>query len=163
MATSPAGKNAIKALVANPTARRLALRGAKKAVLAAQSAKASSAESQPAGGDSRKSATDSRRSIDRAANPVITSVARPWAEKLAGSAGGRSVLQALNSVSAEVLRTAQPQSRLGPTSRAGQEGTESEKPPVKFVAPVPAPSSESAPRRSAIKWPPDPAERTGEG
>lgn len=148
---SPVSRDTIKALIANPTTRRIALSGAKRAVAAAKNARAPSAGSKSAVAP-REPAPARQLSVNPAVNPVIASVAKPWAEKLAASTTGRSVLQAISSVSTEVLNTAQ--SHPTPVSRATKPADE-QKPPVKFVASVPSPASQPSPRESAIKWPPD--------
>lgn len=149
---SPVSRNTIKTLIANPTTRRIALRGAKRAVAAARNAQASSGRSKSAVAP-REPASARQRSINPTVNPVIASVAKPWAEKLAASAAGRSVLQAISSVSTEALNTAP--SHPASASWVATKPAYARKSPVKFVAPVPPPASQASPRKSAIKWPPD--------
>lgn len=158
VSTPLAGKHLIKVLIANPTARRIALRGAKKAVAAAQNVKAASVGSSATAGDAQKPSPAPQSGVEQGTNRVVASVAKPWAEKLAGSTAGRSILQALSTVSSEALSTAQPQSPAGSASPSPQRPAEAQQPKVKFVPPVPSASSDPPPRPSAMKWPPDPDE-----
>lgn len=151
----PVNKNVIRALVANPTARRIAMRGVKKAATAAFAAAQSSKARQPGAAGSGESPRPDPGSRSASSGSAVASVARPWAERLAETPAGRSLLQAVSSVTDEALKKAPPAEPAGTIPSVAAEEPAPEEPAVKFVPMTPSPSAESAPREGAVKWPPD--------
>lgn len=162
MANTTAGKGAIKALVQNPTARRIVARGVKKAATGAFSAMQSSqGRSQGAGQDRAGSSPPKATPLGAGATTsTVESVARPWAEKLAASGAGRSVLEAINSVTSEALGrpTAQGRSSASPAADTPQSAYRpqpvSDRPKEpKFLSYTPPAGAEKAPPPPpAMKW-----------
>ncbi len=125
------GKGAtIITLLSNPVVRRAVITGATRAAnstakfLAARSAKAGSTAGtpQPAAPESqatvvpKPAAKPASLTESAAVESIIgslASMAKPVAERLAASSAGRSVLEAVNSISGQVLGAAGPPKRAG--------------------------------------------------
>lgn len=152
---APVNKNVIRALVVNPTARRIALRGVKKAATAAFAAAQSSKARQSGAAASGESPQPEPGSRSGSSGRAVASVARPWAEKLAETPAGRSLLQAVSSVTNEALKKAPPAEPAGTIPTAAAKEPAPEEAAVKFAPLTPSPGAESASREEAMKWPPD--------
>lgn len=174
-----AGKRAtVIALLSNPVIRRAVFKGANKAILAGSSYMATrSARNSPTpapsvdGQTTVVPQTQAKSSIAEAAavETIVGSVAtaaKPLAEKLAASDAGRSVLQAVNSISGQALGSPGQQRRGGAAMAGfvtnilgGQTATpkpevKSPGSDVKFVAARPAPATAATPPVKTMQWPP---------
>ena len=184
------GKGAtIITLMSNPVIRRAVVRGATKAAtstaefVAARREKSGSAiASEDAATSGSPTAIGAGTAANQAGKPAkpptlaesaavesivgsAASVVRPMAERLANSPAGRSVLEAVNSISAQALGTAPGPRRAGASMAnfvggilanqgAGQpETTTSDRPAVKFK-PVALPSGPPAEPVRTMQWPP---------
>lgn len=157
MATNPGNQNTFKILMANPAARRIIVRGFKKAAKGAASAVKSS---QGLPGSKASVSSDPLTKViplgNLAPQSVVESMAKPWAEKLAETGTGRSVLQAINTVSAEALRSPGPRGPGVTTAAEPIVTPVTDRPPVKFVPYRSSDDAVAVPTPPALKWPPDP-------
>lgn len=157
MATNPGNQSTLKILMANPAARRIIVRGFKKAAMGAASAVKSS---QDRPGTKASDSSDPLTKViplgTLAPRSVVESVAKPWAEKLAETGTGRSVLQAINTVSAEALRSPRPSGQGVTTAAEPIVASATDRPQVKFVPYKPSGDAVAATPPPALKWPPDP-------
>lgn len=174
-----AGKRAtVIALMSNPVIRRAVFKGANKAILAgsnymaARSARNPSSPATPVDGQTTvlpvsqtKSSIAEAATVETIVGSVATA-AKPLAEKLAASDAGRSVLQAVNSISSQALG-ATGQTRRGGAAVAGfvtnilggqvatpKPDVKSPGSGVKFVAARPAPATAATPPVKTMQWPP---------
>ena len=183
------GKGAtIITLMSNPVIRRAVVRGATKAAtstaefVAARREKSGSAiASEDAATSGSPTAIGAGTAANQAGKPAkpptlaesaavesivgsAASVVRPMAERLANSPAGRSVLEAVNSISAQALGTASGPRRAGASMAnfvggilanhgAGQPETVPDRPAVKFK-PVALPSAPPAEPVRTMQWPP---------
>lgn len=162
MANAAGGKNTIKALMKNPAARRIVARGMKKAATGAYSAfQSAQSRSQGAGQGQNASYQPKVTPLGtRAPSSAVESVAKPWAEKLAASSAGRSVLEAIHSVTSEALGTATPQRRTTAATAADTPqaayrpepsgGAGREPKFISYTPPADAPKAPPAP--PSLKW-----------
>lgn len=175
-----AGKGAtVIALLSNPVIRRVVIKGANKAVTAgsnymtARSQKKAPAADKPVEGQttvlpkpSPKSSIAETAAVETIVGSVA-SAAKPLAEKLAASDAGRSVLQAVNSITGQVLgSTSGPQKRGGTAvasfvgnllagqNTAAKPEVKSPGSDVKFVAVIPPAATEATPPAKTMQWPP---------
>jgi hypothetical protein len=187
------GKGAtIITLLSNPMVRRVVIKGATKAAnsasnyLAARTDKKSPASpegpgpvpaSAPPSGSTAAPKTPSKPpsfSESAAVESIVASAAsaaKPVAEKLAASPAGRSVLQAVNSITGQVLGGTDSPKRAGGSvasfvgniiasqGAAQKSEAKSEKPKVKFT-PVKPPDT-SPPPVETMQWPPPKSNGSG--
>jgi hypothetical protein len=91
-----------KVLLTNPNVRRVLVKNAKRAVSSASTAMASKGE-QRSGGPFSKGPLNRVNPIDSVAKSLVTSVAKPMAQKLASTEAGRSLLETIHNISGDAL------------------------------------------------------------
>ena len=175
------GKGAtVITLLSNPVIRRMVFKGATKAAnsaaqfVAARREKAGPAAPGPPAGTQTTPAEPGTKPV-KPATPAeaaamesivgsVASVAKPVAERLAASAPGRSVLEAVNSISGQALGTSAPPRRAGASvasfvggilaNQGSQKaGPAPDQPAAKFT-PIKPPSASPAEPVKTMVWPP---------
>lgn len=150
------GKGSIAGtLIANPAVRRVILRNAKRVAASAGGALAKRGVTVP---------TPGRSAFDTATvKSVVTSVAKPVAERLAKNETGRSVLQTISDISTDALGTKRKRpdgplssfvTKLAASGAAPKARAAQPEPPKAAFTPLrpPPPPAENA--AAVVKWPP---------
>jgi hypothetical protein len=174
----PPGKptSVVKALINNRTVRRVVIKNAKQAITyvsttlaargAARSDDARSVPADAAGPAAKPVAKPASSTLDWAAiTHFVSSVAKPVAEKMAGTQAGRSVLQTLNHISGEALGTTPKRSEnsaaasitklagaAGNLAKTSDRTSVSNETKVRFT-PLQPPAPPTEPIKT-MKWPP---------
>lgn len=170
-------------LLSNPVIRRVVFKGATKAAnsaaqfVAARREKAGpAAPGSPAGSQTRPAAEPGTQPVKRATPAEaatvesivgsVASMAKPMAERLAASAPGRSVLEAVNSISGQALGTSAPPRRAGASVASfvggilANQGSQKARPapdqPAAKFTPIKPPSTPGSEPVKTMVWPPPP-------
>ena len=176
-------------LMSNPVVRRAAIKGANKAIASASNYMAARAEKKsvvpakpPVEGQTtvipKPAAKPSSFAESAAVESIVDSVAsaaKPVIDRLASTDAGRSVLQAVNSITGQALGGVGSQPKRGGAAVAsfvgnilsGQSGSTPKPEPkgpgsdVKFTQVKPPPATAETPAPKSMQWPPPKSNGSG--
>jgi hypothetical protein len=145
-----------KALLTNPGVRRVIAKNAARAVTSASSA-IGSRGGKDSSAPGAKEPSFLANPIDAVSKTLVTSVAKPMAEKLAKTDAGRSLLETIHSVSGDALgkTSKRPEGALNAViklARAAASAAAASQAQPRPTANRPRPSS-NPPWEPAVKWP----------
>lgn len=165
-----AGKTSVvKTLMSNRAVRKIVVKNARVAINSATTAIAARSAARSGGSGPPGTATPSRKpapgALDTTAvKSIVTSVAKPVAEKMATTQTGRSVLETLNNISGEALGTRKRSENplnafvtkvagAAASARTDVSTAQSEKATVKFTPLRPIAEPGAGPVET-LRWPP---------
>lgn len=169
MSKTPGKTSVVKTLLSNRAVRKIVVKNARVAINSATTAIEARRAARSGGSGPPGSAVPSRKPAPgpldtMTVKSIVTSVAKPVAEKMATSPTGRSVLETLNNISGEALGTRKrSESPLNAfvtkiagaaaSARADVSAAQSEKATVKFTPLRPSAAPGAGPVET-LRWPP---------